>query len=85
MELSDPTVNEYKIEGNVVIRRALQRDGTSLWKIVKDGFVLGRDGNWHYEPQPSSRTDQHIEKTRWETPYVALCAYTEIEDAGRAG
>jgi hypothetical protein len=85
MEISDLKVNEYKIEGNVVIRRALQRDGTSLWKIIKGGFVLGRDGNWHYESQPSSRTDQHIQNTRWETPYVALRAYTEIEDAGRAG
>ena len=36
------------------------------WYVVKDEpNVLNRDGKWEYEPMPSNRTEEFIERTRF--------------------
>lgn len=43
-----------------------QRDGSRLWVVTGSGsFVLARDGIWEWEPQPSSRDDEFITRTRF--------------------
>lgn len=56
--MSDP-------RGGYLIVRAVQRDGTSLWKVQHGHGVLGKDGRWEWEPQPSSRTDEYLARTRF--------------------
>lgn len=56
------------------VRRAVQRDGSALWKAT-DGaspaWVANRDGRLEWEPQPSSRTAAFIRRTRFATPEEA--------------
>ena len=39
--------------------------GNGKWAITKFSNVLSKDGYWHIEPQPSSRTDEYLEKNRF--------------------
>ena len=52
----------------VVIERRLQIDGTEKWVLKMHEWVLGKDGDFHYEPMPSSRSDEFIENTRFDSP-----------------
>ena len=45
-----------------------QRDGSRKWILKMHEWVLGKDSDFHYEPTPSSRTDEFIENTRFNTP-----------------
>jgi hypothetical protein len=38
-------------------------------------WVLGKDCEFHYEPLPSSRTDQFLKNTRFDSPDEALEFY----------
>ncbi len=44
-----------------IIKTNLTKDS---WKIKQDCYVLSRDKEWLWEPQPSSRTEEFLEKTR---------------------
>jgi hypothetical protein len=35
------------------------------WAIRESGSVLAKDGEWEFEPNPSSRTPEFLERTRW--------------------
>jgi len=35
------------------------------YAVTRDSEVLAKDGAWEYEPMPSSRTDEFIERTRF--------------------
>jgi hypothetical protein len=45
-----------------------QPDFIRLWVLKMHEWVLGKDGKFHYEPLPSSRTDEFIKNTRFESP-----------------
>jgi hypothetical protein len=54
----------------VFIEERLQPNGNRKWVLKMEssiGWVLGKDGEWHYEPLPSSRTDEFIKLTRWDS------------------
>lgn len=38
---------------------------SSTWAVVHYGSVLNRDGGWEYEPMPSYRTEEFIQRTRF--------------------
>jgi len=42
------------------------------WVVLMDGWTLGKDGEYHYEPRPSNRTDEYIEITRFDDKEEAL-------------
>jgi hypothetical protein len=44
-----------------------QIDGRRLWVVKMHEWVLGKDSVFHYEPMPSSRTDEFIENTRFDS------------------
>jgi hypothetical protein len=62
----------------VYVHEAIQRDGTRLWK-VQNGLdsVLNADGWFEWEPQPSSRDDDFIARTRFPTFADALARARE--------
>lgn len=39
--------------------------GDDTWAITRFETVLNRAGEWEYEPQPSSRTEDFIARTRY--------------------
>ena len=49
----------------MTVERRAQRDGTMRWVVMRAGDVLSKDGEWLYEPIPSSRTDDHMRQTRF--------------------
>jgi hypothetical protein len=56
----------------VTLERAPQRDGPDRWAIRRGGNALGRDGEFEYEPLPSSRTEKFYRKYRFATVEEAL-------------
>lgn len=49
----------------------IETRGPSRWVVKMDrsqGWVLGKDTEWHWEPLPSSRTDEFLSNTRFSSP-----------------
>jgi hypothetical protein len=54
------------------------------WVVCSFSQVLNKDGYWECEPQPSSRTEEFRERTRFVSPQVALDAFNmELEQEAR--
>lgn len=55
----------------IYIQARDQPDGTRKWVLQMEWtncWVLGKDGEFHWEPMPSSRTDEFIANTRFDSP-----------------
>lgn len=65
----------HRFHENVHIEERQQRDGSFLYAITRMGDVMARDGEWEYEPQPSSRDDDFISRTRYTSFEVALAHF----------
>ena len=48
-----------------------QMDDSRLWVVKMHEWVLGKDAEWYREPLPSSRTDEFIKNTRFNSPNEA--------------
>lgn len=74
---ADPYGNEYV----KICARNWDKSAIKSWAVVdKAGFVLRKSGGWAYEPNPSSRTEEFISDTRFDTAeeaYEALLRYDE--------
>ena len=59
----------------------IQHRGLTGWAIVceDDGYVMNRDGEWEYEPQPSSRTAEFFLRTRYATAEDALAMFAHSQ------
>ena len=44
----------------------------AAWAIVGDSYVLNRDGEWEYEPFPSSRDEDFFARCRWPSARDAI-------------
>lgn len=87
--VSELVVNEYQIEGggprdrrSIVLKRQPQRSGPDKWAINDGGSCLSREGEWEWEPLPSSRDDDFISRCRFDTPEEALGAYAKLITGG---
>lgn len=69
--------------------------GEGRWAVMHRGFCLGVDGEWEYEPPPSSREDDWLDTHRFdldtalalavaEAPKVSIGYLTAAEVADRA-
>lgn len=58
----------------VRIERARQMFGPDLWAIRKNGNVLNKEGEWEWEPMPSSRDDEFLARARFATAEQAIAA-----------
>ena len=56
----------------IVIEAREQIDGSIKWAVKMELWVLGKDNQYHYEPMPSSRTDEFLKNTRFDTKELAL-------------
>lgn len=67
--IGDPPRPEQSREVRIVER--INRDGARRFAVVEAGWVLNKDGEWEYEPLPSSRDDAFMER----------CRFDEFDDA----
>jgi hypothetical protein len=51
-------------EQRIVYVESMDSPNGRKYAVTRDGAVLSKDGEWEYEPTPSSRTDEFIERTR---------------------
>ena len=61
----------------ILIEARGQTNGSCLWVVKMHEWVLGKDANWHWEPLPSSRTEEFISLTRFESAEVAHAFWSE--------
>lgn len=54
------TAEVFRISEDVTV----ESRGLQQWAVVRHRFVLATDGEWEYEPLPSSRSDDFIARTR---------------------
>lgn len=68
---------KFQVEEDITI----EKRGSSTWAVVVfGGTVLDRDMNRHYEPMPSSRTQEFIDATRFSLEEAFEIAETYIRD-----
>lgn len=60
----DTSIPIPRIRHLSIRRRTYVHDGPS-WAIMGDGSCLNHHGDWEWEPQPSSRTDEFFARCRW--------------------
>lgn len=81
---ADAEVTAYEV-GGCSVERVLQRSGAFMWAVRRDGRVLNKQGKWEYEPQPSSRTDDLLERCRFDTARAAInAAKAAAQEGGNA-
>lgn len=68
---------------DVTAERRRQLNGTSRWVIKERSLVLNRDGDWEYEPIPSSRDEEYKARTGWSTLNAAIMAFWRAEKASQ--
>lgn len=69
------TVCGYRLPGDAKIEEAQQMTGDSLWAVRRSGSCLNNEGQWEYEPMPSSRDDKFLSRCRWPSPESAYAAW----------
>ena len=52
----------------IKIEERKQLDNSRKWVLKMHEWVLGKDGEFYYEPLPSNRSDEFIEGTRFDSP-----------------
>jgi hypothetical protein len=62
----------YDPGGGVRIDLVEQRGGAARWAVRHEGSVLNRYLKWEWEPMPSGRDDEFLERCRFGTPQEAL-------------
>lgn len=87
IDLSTLTVNEYQVAGggprdvrNVTLRRMPQRTGPDLWAMYDGGSVLDKDGDFVYEPLPSSRDEAYFAQHRFGSAQEALTFFANLKE-----
>lgn len=50
-----------------VERVYIERRSAHTWSICRAGLCLAQDGEWEYEPSPSSRSEEFIQSTRFDS------------------
>ena len=64
-------VTKYDAGGGIKIERRGVAP-TETWAICDGSMCMDKDGNWEYEPMPSSRTKDFLQKYRFPSPKDAL-------------
>ena len=62
--LDSATQFEFNEDVTIEMRRGLKGE---RWTIARRGFCLNKENDWEYEPMPSTRTEEFIERTRFDS------------------
>lgn len=76
--------NEYQLQGggpydryDFTLRRMRQIKGPDKWAVYRNGSPLSKEGEWEYEPIPSSRDDAYLKRCRYDSIEEALRHWQE--------
>lgn len=67
-------VSDRRFANEVLIQRSRQIEGPALWAVRFNGSVLNKQGEWEWEPMPSSRDDEFLARCRWDSAEEAIAA-----------
>ena len=70
-------VSAYRVKGGILpvkVERVQQIEGSDLWAVRHGADVLNVDGEWEYEPMPSSRDDAFLARCRFLSSGAAIAA-----------
>lgn len=67
----------YEIDEETTAERVRQKFGSEKWAVRRNGRVLNKQGEWEWEPMPSSRDEEFLARCRFPT-------FVEAIDAARA-
>jgi hypothetical protein len=75
-------VTKYTIDGDprrlgsddIHIERAKQIEGPPKWAVRRMGECLNKQGEWEWEPMPSSRDDEFLTRCRFDSAKDAIRA-----------
>lgn len=56
----------------IMVECAQQMSGPDRWAVRRHGNVLSKQGEWEYEPMPSSRDDEFLERCRFASAAEAM-------------
>lgn len=70
---ADAEVLAYGI-GDMTVDRVRQLKGSDLWAVRSGSMCLSTNGEWDWEPMPSSRDDEWIATHRFKTADEAILA-----------
>lgn len=62
----------------VFIEAVANIDGPDRFAIRQGGYVMAKDGEWEYEPMPSSRDDDFFARCRYATFEEAAATYARF-------
>lgn len=65
--LDNADVFTFPGDRSVRFERRLQTNGPDRWRVVAGDKSLNRNGDWVYEPMPSSITDEFLDTVRFDT------------------
>lgn len=74
------TVCAYRLPCDAKIEEVQQRTGASLWAVRRSGACLNNEGQWEYEPMPSSRDNDFLARCRWPTAESAYEAWEALAE-----
>lgn len=80
--MKTPVISEYTIDGDprqagcddIRIARATQKSGRERWAVRQMGDCLNKQGEWEFEPTPSSRDAAFLERCRFDSADEAFAA-----------
>ena len=73
------TISAYALPDGMTIEMASQRNGAVKWVVRNSVGCLNRDGEFEYEPMPSSRDDDFLARCRFDTPEEAYQVWESAE------
>jgi len=61
-----PMLNDIDSDSlRISIEQRRGRDGRDRWAVLRNELVLNSDGEWEYEPSPSSRDEAFLKRCRY--------------------
>lgn len=77
MQFSDLKITTYQIPDTtgVMPKVEIAYRGDTGWAVVDGSFVMNKEFEWEYEPLSSSRDDEFIARTRYESAEKAFEHY----------
>lgn len=70
-------VSDRPYADEIRIERARQLEGPPMWAVRLNGNCLNQQGEWEWEPRPSSRDAQFLARCRFDTAKAAIAAARE--------
>ena len=67
-------VSDKRYADEILIQRSRQIEGPPLWAVRLNGDCLNKSGEWEWEPMPSSRDDEFLDRCRFPTAQEAIQA-----------